>query len=96
MSLLGQVRVARPYYHCAHCGHGHVPLDQEVGLTDARLTPAAAEVACLAGVQTSFAQAAKTNLKKMCGLQLAESTVGGGVGVPPGAKSVRCLPSVLK
>lgn len=72
---MGEVRVARPYYHCAHCRHGHVPLDHEVGLTTARLTPAAAEVTCLAGVQTSFAQAAEVTLKKMCGLQLTESTV---------------------
>jgi len=67
--------MARPYYHCAHCHEGHVPLDQEVGLTAARLTPAAAEVTCIAGVQTSFAEAAEVGLKKMCGLRLSESTV---------------------
>lgn len=72
---MGDVRVERPYYHCRECHQGHVPLDQEVGLTAARLTPAAAEVACIAGVQTSFAQAAEVTLKKMCGLRLSESTI---------------------
>lgn len=39
------------------------------------LTPAAAEVASIAGVQTSFAQAAEVTLQKLCGLRLSESTV---------------------
>lgn len=75
VSLLGEVQLKRAYYHCRDCHHGQVPLDQEVGLTAAHLTPAAAEVACIAGVQTSFAQAAEVTLQKMCGLRLSESTV---------------------
>ena len=75
VSLLGELRVKRAYYHCRDCGRGHVPLDQEVGLTAAHLTPAAAEVACIAGVQTSFAQAAEVSLEKMSGVRLSESTV---------------------
>lgn len=75
VSLLGEVRVKRAYYYCRDCHGGEFPLDQEVGLTASHLTPAAAEVACIAGVQTSFAQAAEVTLQKMCGLQLAESTV---------------------
>ena len=75
VSLLGNVRIKRAYYHCADCRGGQAPLDEEVGLTAIKLTPAAAEVTCLAGVQTSFAQAAEVTLKKMCGLWLAESTV---------------------
>lgn len=72
---MGDVRIKRAYYHCAHCRQGHAPLDRAVGLTPQHLTPAAAEVVCMAGVQTSFAQAAERNLNKMCGLQLSESTV---------------------
>lgn len=41
----------------------------------AHLTPAASEAASLAGVQTSFAQAAEVTLQKLCGLRLSESTV---------------------
>lgn len=75
ISLLGEVPLRRAYYHCRSCGHGQVPLDQEVGLSASHLTPAASEVTCLAGVQTSFAQASETTLRKMCGLRLSESTV---------------------
>jgi hypothetical protein len=41
----------------------------------ATLTPAASEVASIAGVQTSFAQSAEVTLRKLCGLRLSESTV---------------------
>jgi hypothetical protein len=46
-----------------------------VGLGVATLTPAASEVASIAGVQTSFAQSAEVTLQKLCGLRLSESTV---------------------
>jgi hypothetical protein len=74
-SLLGTIRVTRCYYHCRCCGHGHVPRDRKLGLGSASLTPAASEVVCLAGVQTSFAQSAEVTLQKLCGLRLSESTV---------------------
>jgi hypothetical protein len=52
-----------------------VPWDAELGLGVATLTPAASEVASIAGVQTSFAQSAEVTLHKLCGLRLSESTV---------------------
>ena len=75
VSLLGELRLKRAYYHCRHCHGGHVPLDQEAELSAHHLTPAAAEVTCLAGVQTSFAEVSEVTLRKMCGLRLSESTV---------------------
>jgi hypothetical protein len=39
------------------------------------LSPAAAEVACIAGVQSSFGEASTKVLPKLAGLQVAESTV---------------------
>lgn len=75
ISLLGELPLKRAYYHCVTCGQGCFPLDEEVGLGASHLTPAATEVTCLAGVQTSFAQASETMLRKMCGLRLSESTV---------------------
>ena len=75
ISLLGEMPLKRAYYHCPECGQGYFPLDEEVGLGASHLTPAASEVTCLAGVQTSFAQASETTLRKMCGLRLSESTV---------------------
>ena len=75
VSLLGLVRLERPYYHCATCEQGFCPWDTVVGVTSAALSPAAAEVACVAGVQGSFAEASEKGLPKLAGLRLAESTV---------------------
>lgn len=75
VSLLGPVRLERAYYHCAACGQGSCPWDGELGVTGATLSPGAAEVACIAGVQTSFAEASEKVLPKLAGLRLAESTV---------------------
>jgi hypothetical protein len=52
-----------------------VPRDEALGLNATMLTPAASEVVCIAGVQTSFAQAAEVTLTKLCGLKLSESTI---------------------
>lgn len=74
-SLIGNLCLNRCYYHCRACGSGHMPWVQELGLTNNSLTPAAAEVTCLIGVQTSFAQASESTLRKASGLKLSESTV---------------------
>ncbi len=74
-SLLGPLRLTRCYYHCRGCGRGYVPWDNALGLGVATLTPAASQVASIAGVQSSFAQSAEVTLQKLCGLRLSESTV---------------------
>lgn len=72
---MGDVRLERHYYHCRHCGTGFCPWDAVLGLTAAALSPAAAEVVCLAGVQASFAEASTRTLPKLAGLRVSESTV---------------------
>ena len=75
MTLLGTIRVSRPYYHCpAGCG-GHSPRDAALGPRTDRLTRGAAQVVALAGVMGSFAEAATKTLPTLCGLRLGESTV---------------------
>jgi hypothetical protein len=75
VSLVGEMRLSRPYYHCKHCGHGHLPWDELLRLSPQRLAPAAEEVSTLAGIQESFGKAAERTLLKMTGLRLSESTV---------------------
>ena len=74
-SLLGAIKIQRHYYHCGGCQQGCFPRDRRLGLGTAHLTPAASEVASIAGVQTSFAQSAEVTLQKLSGLRLSESTV---------------------
>jgi hypothetical protein len=75
VSLLGVVRVERHSYSWAACGQGCCPWDAVLGVTATALSPAVEEVACVAGVHTSFAEASAKVLPKRAGLQLAESTV---------------------
>lgn len=73
---MGEIHCRRAYYFCHRCGHGLFPWDEAVGLTPKRLTPAAEQVASMAGVVcNSFAEAADNVLRTMAGLRLSESTV---------------------
>jgi len=74
VSALGPVRLERAYYHCRRCRTGHCPLDAALRLAGGDLTPAAEELVSLAGLLTSFAEAAQKVLPRLAGLRLAEST----------------------
>jgi hypothetical protein len=73
--LIGSVNNDRHYYHCGFCHRGFCPFDKMLGLTARSLSPAAEEVACIAGVQTAFAEASDRTLRRLSGLRLSESTV---------------------
>lgn len=75
VSLMGNIRLFRGYYHCEHCHQGHFPWDGVLRLSPQRLTPAAQEVASLAGIQESFGKAAGRTLRKLAGIRVCESTV---------------------
>jgi hypothetical protein len=75
LSLFGPVRYARAYYYCRRCGQGLCPFDDRAGIGARDLTPAAEQLATLAGgVADSFGKGADL-LQEMAGLRLAESTV---------------------
>jgi hypothetical protein len=77
VSLLGNLRVSRGYYHCRSCHRGHFPRDAALRLSNRGLTPGAEEIVSLAGTQEAFGEVAERMLKKFCGqgLILSESTV---------------------
>ncbi len=75
VSLVGELQIARGYYHCSACRGGHFPWDEVLRLSPQRLTPAAQEVTALAGIQESFGKAAERTLRKLAGIELSESTV---------------------
>jgi hypothetical protein len=56
------------------CGQGFCPWDEGLGVQAGAVSPAAAEVGCVAGVQSSFAEARTKVLPKLAGVPLAEST----------------------
>jgi hypothetical protein len=75
VTLLGNVCLKRHYYHCTRCTAGFYPWDGVLHLTAPALSPGAEEVACIAGVQSSFAEASRKGLRRLAGLRLSESTV---------------------
>ena len=73
--MLGTVRLKRHSYHPAACGQGFCPWDATLHLTAQALSPAAAAVVGIAGVQAPFAEASGKTLRRLAGLRLSESTV---------------------
>jgi hypothetical protein len=74
VSLLGRLGLQRGYHHCGHRGGGRVPWDERLRLWAQRLTPAAAEVVTLVGIQESFGKAAERTLTEPAGVRPSEST----------------------
>jgi hypothetical protein len=75
VSLLGPITYRRAYYYCRRCGKGRCPFDQQAGIPEHHLTPAAERLTSLAGgVSASFEKGSEL-LQEMSGLRVAESTV---------------------
>lgn len=73
MTAVGPVAVRRTYFTCAVCEQGEFAVDRILGL-DGYLTPGAQRMACLAGVQQSFARAEQL-LEELAGWHLDDETI---------------------
>lgn len=73
-SLMGEIHLQRPYYHCRSCGSGHCPWDGTLGFNERSFSRAAQEVVALVGVQVSFPKGSERMLQKVSGLRVSEST----------------------
>lgn len=56
-TLLGIIKVKRPYYSCAACHHGHCPLDKELGYCAGSISAGLEALMALLGAEFSFAHA---------------------------------------
>jgi hypothetical protein len=43
-TVLGRVQVMRAWYHCAGCGHGFAPRDEQLGVAGTSVSPGLAEM----------------------------------------------------
>jgi hypothetical protein len=74
-TLLGPITLQRPYYHCASCHHGTLPLDQQLGLCAGSFSDGLSELLALLGAtQDSFAAAA-TVLQKLTLVTVAPNSI---------------------
>lgn len=56
--LVGDYRIVRAYFYCAHCKLGLSPLDEHLGLGAGALSAGLERVACRLGIEESFEDAA--------------------------------------
>ena len=75
VSCLGPLRLAHPYYHCRHCRSSDRRWQNSLRLGSRQLTTAGEELVALAGVLSSFGEAADRTLQKLSGMRLSEPTV---------------------
>lgn len=71
---MGPAVYERAYYYCPHCGQGHFPTDEELGVAR-KQTPGAREVTALMGVLEAFEEGAAKVLPRLSGLNVSASTV---------------------
>jgi hypothetical protein len=75
VSSLGELHLVFPYYHCCHCSTSDRGWQDALRLGNRQLTCAGEELVALAGLLSSFGEAADTTLRKLSGMRLSESTV---------------------
>ncbi len=54
LSAVGEVRVSRPYYLCAHCHTGQFPADVELDIENTGLSPTVRRMQALVGQEAAF------------------------------------------
>lgn len=73
-TVLGLVRLRRAYYHCAACGRGIVPRDEDLGVADASLSPGLRRMVARAAAVQPFATAAEL-LAELAGIRLTDKRI---------------------
>jgi hypothetical protein len=73
-TVVGPVRLRRAWYHCAACGHGLAPRDDELGTGHASMSPGLARMTARAAAAVPFARAAGL-LADLAGIELTVKRV---------------------
>jgi hypothetical protein len=73
-TVLGPVALRRAWYHCAECGPGLAPRDDELGVAGTSMSPGLAAMNDLAAAAGPFAGAARL-LEKLAGVRLTARRV---------------------
>jgi hypothetical protein len=74
LSAVGEVRVSRPYYLCAHCHTGQFPADVELDVENTGLSPAVRRMQALVGQEAAFDHG-RQQLKMLAGLEVTTKAV---------------------
>lgn len=69
VTVLGELRVERAYYHCAACGQGFCPKDRALGIEGSHLSPGVLRMVGAVGAAVSFEEGARL-LKELAGISV--------------------------
>ena len=69
VTVLGELRVERAYYHCAACGQGFCPRDRALGIEGRHLSPGVLRMVGAVGAAVSFEEGAGL-LKDLAGISV--------------------------
>ncbi|MGA8453806.1 MAG: hypothetical protein WB800_00265, partial [Streptosporangiaceae bacterium] len=58
-TVLGAVTLRRAWYHCAGCGHGFAPRDEQLGVAGQSMSPGLRKMTARAAAAVPFAAAAR-------------------------------------
>jgi hypothetical protein len=56
LTVVGEVKLTRPYYLCEHCGAGQFPVDQQLDVRNTGQSPAVRRMLALVGAEAPFDQ----------------------------------------
>lgn len=73
-TVLGPIQVRRAWYHCAECGHGLAPRDQELDVAGGSLSPGLRRMMARVGSQEPFAQGHR-DLAELASIQVTAKRV---------------------
>ena len=74
LTAVGQVKVSRPYYLCAHCHSGHFPADIELDIESTELSPGVRRMQTVVGQAAPFDEG-RQQMKLLAGLEVTTKAV---------------------
>jgi hypothetical protein len=74
LSVVGMVKVCRPYYHCAHCSKGQHPVDGELGIAGLESSPGVRRMESIVGSEMPFVPACEP-MKVLAGLEVPAKAI---------------------
>jgi hypothetical protein len=74
LTVVGTVKVSRPYYLCPHCHEGQFPADQELDIAHSEFSPGVRRMQALVGQDASFDHG-REQMKLLAGLEVTTKSV---------------------
>lgn len=74
LTVLGPVKLSRPYYLCEHCSKGHCPVDAELGVADLESSPGVRRMEAVVGSEMPFASGCEP-MKVLAGLDVPAKAI---------------------